>query len=574
MSLLTGGDKKVMIDLSKVTYVDSATIGCLMDLYRQTDGGGRRAAAGRRQQARRDDADDDRRAQLPQDVSGRGRGGASSFGGSDHAQASRRHPAPRSCSTATCSPCSRRCITRSRAKELERSFEDMNREINHLIDQLTDDERRALPRREPVPQPGEVRKRQARSRTSEAGDKPSRCRDARCLSCHVPELPATRYRCSWPWEIGVMLCDGRMVCGCADPYAKRVLGDARTHVDRRHLDGRSRVATARRPESRRIELLRRLPAQAADRPGRTAAAARPRTSRRIPQRLYIECTAACNISCNQAICAPETGITRTRQAGMLDFDLFTKVIDEAGPTLGRIDFFNYGEAFLHKRAVEMCEYIKTQVPAHLSLHQHQRPGLHRREGAPAGALGHRRSDVLDRRLVAGELRQVPPARQLRQGDRQHARAARRDARSAAATCRSSTGATSCSSGTTRDEEMGRAREMANEIGVDRLCWEITDHPEDSFSRRFAPDTPDYESIRHEIWDNSGLGNAIPGATPRAEIDVHTVLPDLPFMTRADAPLPLTGARQEPVGASVPRAGRARPPRGPSRRAVDRRATAT
>ena len=28
-------------------------------------------------------------------------------------------------------------------RELERSFEDMNREINHLITQLTDDERRA-----------------------------------------------------------------------------------------------------------------------------------------------------------------------------------------------------------------------------------------------------------------------------------------------------------------------------------------------------------------------------------------------------------------------------------------------
>ena len=25
-----------------------------------------------------------------------------------------------------------------------------------------------------------------------------------------------------------MLCDGRMVCGCADPYGHRVLGDART----------------------------------------------------------------------------------------------------------------------------------------------------------------------------------------------------------------------------------------------------------------------------------------------------------------------------------------------------------
>ena len=36
MSLLAAGDKKVVIDLSKVTYVDSATIGCLMDIYRQT----------------------------------------------------------------------------------------------------------------------------------------------------------------------------------------------------------------------------------------------------------------------------------------------------------------------------------------------------------------------------------------------------------------------------------------------------------------------------------------------------------------------------------------------------------
>ena len=34
--LLAAGDRKVLIDLSKVTYVDSATIGCLMDLYRQT----------------------------------------------------------------------------------------------------------------------------------------------------------------------------------------------------------------------------------------------------------------------------------------------------------------------------------------------------------------------------------------------------------------------------------------------------------------------------------------------------------------------------------------------------------
>src|SRR5262249_43272094 len=37
-----------------------------------------------------------------------------------------------------------------------------------------------------------------------------------------------------------------------------------------------------------------------------------------------------------------------------------------------------------------------------------------------------------------------------------------------------------------DEEMDLARGTAAEIGVDRLCWEITDHPENMFSRRFVP----------------------------------------------------------------------------------------
>ena len=38
--LVQSGDRKVIIDLSPVTYVDSATIGCLMDLYRQINAAG------------------------------------------------------------------------------------------------------------------------------------------------------------------------------------------------------------------------------------------------------------------------------------------------------------------------------------------------------------------------------------------------------------------------------------------------------------------------------------------------------------------------------------------------------
>jgi anti-anti-sigma factor len=34
-NLIGAGEKKILVDLSPVNYVDSATIGCLMDLYRQ-----------------------------------------------------------------------------------------------------------------------------------------------------------------------------------------------------------------------------------------------------------------------------------------------------------------------------------------------------------------------------------------------------------------------------------------------------------------------------------------------------------------------------------------------------------
>ena len=38
--LFGSGERKVLLDLSTVTYVDSATIGCLMDLYRQATAAG------------------------------------------------------------------------------------------------------------------------------------------------------------------------------------------------------------------------------------------------------------------------------------------------------------------------------------------------------------------------------------------------------------------------------------------------------------------------------------------------------------------------------------------------------
>jgi anti-anti-sigma factor len=39
-ALITKGEKKILVDLATVGYVDSATIGCLMDLYRQASAAG------------------------------------------------------------------------------------------------------------------------------------------------------------------------------------------------------------------------------------------------------------------------------------------------------------------------------------------------------------------------------------------------------------------------------------------------------------------------------------------------------------------------------------------------------
>jgi MoaA/NifB/PqqE/SkfB family radical SAM enzyme len=340
---------------------------------------------------------------------------------------------------------------------------------------------------------------------------------------------ATRFSCSWPWDIAVMLCDGRIVCGCADPYGKRPLGDLRTAsladiwsgapVTRLRSDLNQGGSTfcGDCPLKKPLEKDAAPPVRALD-------------AGRLPSRLYIECTAACNISCYQACCAPETGITRTRQAGMLDFDLFTRVVDEAGPSLVRIDFFNYGEAFLHKRAVEMCEYIKTKFP-HVYLYT----------STNALAL----SEAQARRLVHSGIDEVTCsidgatpesyAKYRQRGDFDRAirtlRTMTEEKRRAGRDVPFLNWRYILFTWNDSDEEMNRARTLAADIGVDRLSWEVTDHPEDAFSRRFMPGTPDFDAIRDEIWDSNNLGNAIPGATPRAAIDVRTLVPGLPLLAR-------------------------------------------
>jgi hypothetical protein len=327
----------------------------------------------------------------------------------------------------------------------------------------------------------------------------------------------------------VLLCDGRLVCGCADPYGRRVLGDAKTESVGAIWTGETASGLRRDLNAGGSKFCGdcplKLPLKKDDAPPQRDLAVGP-----LPSRLYIECTAACNISCAQACCAPETGITRTRKAGMLDFDLFKRVVDEAGPALGRIDFFNYGEAFLHKRAVEMCEYIKAAFP-HIYLY------------TSTNGLAFTEEQV--RRLVRSGIDEVTfsidgatPESYVKYRQRGsfekavgNLRAAVDEKRAHARDVPFINWRYILFTHNDSDAEMNLARSMAAEIGVDRLTWELTDHPEDLFSRRFMPGNPAHAAIAHEVWGVSGLGNAIAGATPRAHIDVRTPLPRLPLIAR-------------------------------------------
>jgi hypothetical protein len=224
---------------------------------------------------------------------------------------------------------------------------------------------------------------------------------------------------------------------------------------------------------------------------------------------------------------------------MLDYDLFTRVVDEAGPTLGRIDFFNYGEAFLHKRALDMVEYIKSRYP-HVYLYTSTN-GLALSED---GARRLARSGIDEVTFSIDGARAESYVQYRQRGD--FAKAIRNltalvdEKRARGADVPFVNWRYILFTHNDSDEEMNLARTMAADIGVDRLSWEITDHPENMFSRRFVRGGPDYGRIEHEIWDQNNLGNAIPGATPRAQIEIETSwlasVTGAPLKARAGEPL--------------------------------------
>lgn len=328
-----------------------------------------------------------------------------------------------------------------------------------------------------------------------------------------------RFTCDWIFNQLVVLSDGKVVCGCADPYGERPLG----HLDQQSLYDiwtGEKVKEIRRglnqghacfchPCGLKLPLKDNEPIPQA-----------PEHLEILP-RIYLEPTVLCNLSCFKAVCHPKSGILESRASKSMSLDQFKAILDEVGPKLVRLDLFNYGDPFVHPRAVDKIEYIKEKYP-HIYLY--------------ISTNGLMLDEEKIKRIIRAGLDEITfsvdgPDQETYQRYRQGGDFEK---------------VKSIMSTFVRERElsgrelpfinwryilfkwnsskahMNKTRKLAKKIGgsgVDRLTWEITDHPPEARSEKYQPGTVAWKKIYHEIWDSSQIGNAIRSKRFIAQIKV-------------------------------------------------------
>ncbi|MBU4330232.1 MAG: SPASM domain-containing protein [Acidobacteria bacterium] len=335
----------------------------------------------------------------------------------------------------------------------------------------------------------------------------------------------TRFTCDWIFDLLVVLSDGKVVCGCADPYGERPLGHLKDEPildiwrSARVREIREGLNAGYAPFCEPCGLKRRLSDE-------SPVPQRPVDLERLP-RIFLEPTVLCNLSCFQAVCNHDSGILKTRERSRFPLDEFKRLIDEVGEHLIRLDLFNYGDPFVHPQAVEMVEYVKSRYPQvflyvstnGLMLDEDKIQRLvisgmdeitfsvdgpdqktyerYRCGGDFSGVLSLMASFIAERDKTGREVPYINWRYILFRWN---------DSR----------------------RRMNKTRRLAEKIGADRLTWEITDHPAAARSKRYQIGTKAWNKIYHEIWDSSQIGNAIPGRRLRADIQSEE---SDPVMTR-------------------------------------------
>ena len=203
-------------------------------------------------------------------------------------------------------------------------------------------------------------------------------------------------------------------------------------------------------------------------------------SRSYPKRAVIELSSICNLKCRGCM-QYRANIPGTRQAPFMDVDALKRWIRPGAHSLDKIRLYNYGETFMHPRAVEFIAFLKEAgVAVEISTNgmlldtEEKRQGLVEsgvdrlifsiHGGSQDGAAGYM-SDAFDFEKVVNIVRELVAMR-----DR-------------LGTSTEFIWKYLLFEWNDSDEELARAVRLAREIGVDTMHFTLPGYP--SPSRRFG-----------------------------------------------------------------------------------------
>jgi len=176
-----------------------------------------------------------------------------------------------------------------------------------------------------------------------------------------------RFTCDWPFIMLVILCDGRVVCGCAqasiDKNEERTFGNIYDN-SLHDLWNSPKIVNLRRglnagfSDFCRDCTIKRIVCPNDPIPVRDVY-----QENEMLRRIFIEPTILCNLRCYKSDCHL---MIENRKKKTLSLEIIIKTIDEVGHHLTQIYLFNYGESFLHPQCVDIIEYIK-EYQAHIYL---------------------------------------------------------------------------------------------------------------------------------------------------------------------------------------------------------------
>jgi radical SAM protein with 4Fe4S-binding SPASM domain len=305
----------------------------------------------------------------------------------------------------------------------------------------------------------------------------------------------------------VILSDGRVTCSCYDPMGEKEMGNVHQQSVREIWNGKAYQQIRREFLTGRFHLCagcgqnQVCEVELPDDPSTVL--------KKLPRKIYIEPSAVCNLRCGATLecgcadfCNPKV-ILKHRNEKLMSFDTFRRIIDEVHEDLEDLELFNYGETFLNPDAIRMIEYAKKRKESLFVFSSTN--GHYFDTDAKRRALI---ESGIDRLMFSIDGADQATYEKYRHGGRldqvlNNVHEISRLKREMGRDKPFMEWRYILFNWNDTDEAMSRARDLAREVGVNRLTWHVTSWPKDAPSRRFAPGTAEYERIKPELYTTPG-----------------------------------------------------------------------